>query len=52
MRASRPDPDKLRFFTTKASPRQAAAWLLAYSTGDFLPGGADWKDYTKEVEKV
>ncbi len=52
VRATRPDPDKLRFFTTKTTHRQAAAWLLAYSTGEFLPGGAGWKDYTKEVEKV
>jgi len=52
VRASRADPDKLRFFTTKTSPRQAAAWLLSYSTGKFLPGGEGWKDYTKEVEKI
>lgn len=52
VRATRPDPDKLRFFTTKTTHRQAAAWLLAYSKGEFLPGGPDWKDYTKEVEKV
>ncbi len=52
VRAARPDPDKLRFFTTKTTHRQAAAWLLAYSTGKFLPGGAGWKDYTKEVEKI
>ncbi|MCM1236388.1 MAG: hypothetical protein NC489_40425 [Ruminococcus flavefaciens] len=52
VRASRPDPDKLRFFTTKTTHRQAAAWFLAYSKGGFLPGGPGWKDYTKEVEKV
>ena len=52
VKAARADPDKLRFFSTKTTPRQAAAWLLAYSTGDFLPGGKDWKDYTKEVEKA
>lgn len=52
VRAARADPDKLRFFSTKTTPRQAASWLLDYSTGKFLPGGADWKDYTKEVEKV
>ena len=51
VRAARADPDKLRFFSTKTTPRQAASWLLSYSTGKFLPGGADWKDYTKEVEK-
>lgn len=51
VRAARADPDKLRFFSTKTTPRQAASWLLDYSTGKFLPGGADWKDYTKEVEK-
>jgi len=52
VRASRADPDKLRFFSAKTTPRQAAAWLLAYSTGNFAPGGPDWKDYTKEVEKI
>lgn len=52
VRASRPDPDKLRFFTTKTTHRRAAAWLLAYSKREFLPGGPDWKDYTKEVEKA
>lgn len=51
VRAARPDPDKLRFFTTKTTHRQAAAWLLAYSKREFLPGGPGWKDYTKEVEK-
>lgn len=51
VRAARADPDKLRFFSTKTTPRRAASWLLDYSTGKFLPGGADWKDYTKEVEK-
>lgn len=52
VKATRPDPDKLRFFTTKTTHRQAAAWLLAYSKGEFLPGGPGWKDRTKEVEKV
>lgn len=52
VRAIRPDPDKLRFFTTKTTHRQAAAWLLAYSKGKFLPGGPGWKDYTKEVERI
>lgn len=52
VRAARADSDKLRFFSTRTTPRQAASWLLAYSTGKFLPGGADWKDYTKEVEKA
>lgn len=52
VRAVRPDPDKPRFFTTKTTHRQAAAWMLAYSKGEFLPGGPGWKDYTKEVERV
>ena len=52
VKATRPDPDKLRFFTTTTTHRQAAAWLLAYSKGEFLPDGPDWKDYTKEVENV
>ena len=51
VRASRPDPDKLRFFEAKTTPRQAAEWLRGYYAGSFLPGGSEWKDYTKQVEK-
>lgn len=49
--AARPDPDKLRFFRAQTSPRQAAAWLPAYASGSFLPGGAEWRDCTRQVEK-
>lgn len=49
---SRPDPDKLRFFTTRCSHRQAAAWLLEFAQGQFRPEGRDWKDYTRQVEKA
>lgn len=49
---SRPDPDKLRFFTTRCSHRQAAAWLLEFAQGQFRPEGRDWKDYTRQVEKT
>lgn len=49
--ATRPDADKLRFFSIKASPRQAAAWLTAYALGSFLPGENGWKEITKQIEK-
>lgn len=49
--ATRPDLDKLRFFSIKASPRQAAFWLTAYALGEFLPGENGWKDITKQMEK-
>ena len=48
---TRPDPDKLRFFTTRCSHKQAAAWLLEFAEGRFRPEGKDWKDYTRKVEK-
>ena len=48
--ATRPDADTLRFFRTRMTARQAAAWLLGYPTGEYLPGGGDWKDYTKQVK--
>lgn len=51
VKAVRPDPDKLRFFRIQTSPQQAASWLTAYAAGSFLPGGAEWKDYTKQAEK-
>ncbi len=49
--ATRPDLDQLRFFSIKASPRQAAAWLTAYALKEFLPGEKGWKDITKQMEK-
>lgn len=52
VRASRPDPDKLRFFSTRCSHRQAAAFLLEFAQGALRPDKPDWKDYTREVEKV
>lgn len=51
VRAARPDPDKLRFFKARTSSRQAAAWLTAYYGGSFLPGGPDWRDDTRQMEK-
>ena len=49
--AARADADKLRFFTTKCSDRQAASWLIDYYDGNFRPGGNDWKDITKKMTK-
>lgn len=48
--ATRPDADSLRFFRTKMPPRQAAAWLTGYPHGEYLPGGTEWKDFTKQVK--
>ena len=51
VRATRPDPDKLRFFETRCSHRQAAALLLEFSHGQLYPQPPDWKDYTRKVER-
>lgn len=51
VRAARPDADKLRFFTTRCSHRQAAALLLEFAQGRLCPQGPDWRDYTREVER-
>ena len=51
VRATRPDLDKLRFFEARTTPRQAAEWLTGYYDRSFQPGGPEWKDYTKQVEK-
>lgn len=47
-----PGSDKLRFFTTRCTHRQAAAWLLEFFDERFRPSGPEWKDYTRQVEKA
>lgn len=49
--ATRPEGEKLHFYTTRCTHRQAASWLTAYAARQFLPGGVGWTDYTKKVEK-
>lgn len=51
VKATRADPDKLRFFTAKCTHRQAAAWLMEYAAGRLRPDGPDWKDCTRQMEK-
>lgn len=45
--ASRPGGEKLEFYISKMSPREAAAWLTGYPDGRFMPGGKDWKRVKK-----
>lgn len=41
--AARPGGAELEYYMTKLSPGEAAAWLMGYPRGRFLPGGRDWK---------
>lgn len=45
--ATRPGGEKLEFYMTKLPPKEAAAWLINYPHGQFLPGGRDWKRIKK-----
>lgn len=47
-----PVSGKLRFFTTRCTHRQAAAWLLEFFEERFRPVGSEWKDYTRQMEKA
>lgn len=47
---SRADPDTLRLFKIKTTPRKAAAWLMDFARGQFRPDWTQWEDITKEVE--
>lgn len=49
--ATRVDEGKLRYLQTRCTHRQAAEWFLAYAKGEFKPGGKEWKDYTKQLQK-
>ena len=48
---TRADPDKLRFFKTRCTHRQAAEWLMEFAQGKFSPNWKEWKDYTRKAEK-
>ena len=45
--AAKPGGPELGFYTTRMSPREAAAWLTGYPHGQYLPGGRDWKRIKK-----
>lgn len=45
--ATKPGGEKLEFYKAKLPPREAAAWLIGYPYGRFLPGGRDWKRVKK-----
>lgn len=47
---TRADPDTLRMFKIKTTPRKAAAWLMDFARGQFRPDWSQWEDITKEVE--
>lgn len=49
--ATRPDGAELGFYSAQMSARQAAAWLTGYPNGEYLPGGPEWKNITKQVSK-
>lgn len=48
--ATRADGDKLRFFKTTCTARQAKCWLIDYYDGNFRPGGSGWKDITSKIK--
>lgn len=45
--ATKPGGEKLEFYKAKLPPSEAAAWLIGYPYGRFLPGGRDWKRVKK-----
>lgn len=47
---TRVDPDRLRFFKTKCTHRQAAAWLMEFAQGQFQPNWKEWRDCTKNMK--
>ena len=49
--ATRPGGPELEFYMTKMPPRRAAEWLTGYPGGDYLPGGSEWKNITKQMKK-
>ena len=49
--ATRAGSDKLRFFQTRCTHRQAAEWLTGYAAGSFRPGGSGWEDCTDKIQK-
>lgn len=49
--ATRPGGPELEFYITKMPPRRAAEWLTGYPGGEYLPGGPDWKNITRQMKK-
>ena len=49
--ATLPGGPELEFYRTKMPPRRAAEWLTGYPGGDYLPGGPEWKNITKQMKK-
>ncbi len=48
---SRPMDGTLRFFETKCTHRQAAAWFLEFYDGNFCPQWREWKDVTRKISE-
>ncbi|MCM1104330.1 MAG: hypothetical protein NC409_09505 [Clostridium sp.] len=48
---TRPDADRLRFFSTEGTGRQAAMWLMDFYDGRLDTGSIQWRDDTKRMEK-
>lgn len=48
---TRPDADKLRYFSAECSGRQAAMWLLDFYDDRLNTGSLQWRDDTKRMEK-
>ncbi len=48
---TKPDGAKLRFFKNQCTHRQAAAWLLEFAQGSFVPDWNEWKDCTRQTER-
>lgn len=49
--ATRPGGPELEFYIAKMSPRKAAEWLTGYPGAEYLPGGPEWKNITKQMKK-
>lgn len=49
--ATRPGGPELEFYITKMPPRRAAEWLTGYPGGEYLPGGPEWKNMTRQMKK-
>lgn len=48
---TRPGGPELEFYIAKMPPRRAAEWLTGYPGGEYLPGGPEWKNITKQMKK-
>lgn len=48
---TRPDTDKLRYFSADGTRNQAAVWLMEFYDGYLDTGNPQWKDDTKQMEK-